>query len=319
MISVAMATYNSEKYIIEQLDSIRNQTINIDEVVIIDDSSKDNTYSILEDYKARYSLNNWSIYKHTINKGFIKTFSEALLMTTGDVIILSDHDDIWMPNKAEVIYNCFKEKADILALATSFIEIDENGKERPQKKYFGRANNGLIRHRVKKESLSKVEFDDCLAYNISPGCTCAMAGKLRNDYKSVTDEGKLPHDWKINILAACKNGLYYLDVATTYYRIYSGNTYGLGHQKMLNKRISLSESALSQKNDMLHIVEQKGSQDDIAQVKKIVDVFRHRCEFMHGRHVFREGIRAFIGSLQFPGLCESVIYDAYVMIKGKVD
>lgn len=319
MISVAMATYNSEKYIIEQLDSIRNQTINIDEVVIIDDSSKDNTYFILENYKARYSLNNWRIYRHTINKGFIKTFSEALLMTTGDVIILSDHDDIWLPQKAEIIYNCFVEKADILALATSFIEIDENGKERPRKKYFGRANNGLIRHRVQKMALNKVELNDCLAYNISPGCTCAMAGSLRSDYKNVIDEGKLPHDWKINILAACKNGLYYLDVVTTYYRIYSGNTYGLGHQKLIKKRISLSESDLLQKNDMLCIVEQKGSQDDIALVEKIVDVFRHRYEFMHGRNAFREGIEAFIGALQFPGLCESVIYDVYVMIKGKED
>lgn len=317
MISVAMATYNSEKYIVEQLDSIRKQTRPVDEVIIVDDCSKDDTVHILKSYIDSFGLHTWRIYQHTENKGFIKTFSEALLQTAGDVIILSDHDDVWMPRKTELIESSFAANPQILALATSFVEIDENGKTRPTKKYRGKANNGLIRRKIKRGALTKIELKDCAVYNISPGCTCALSGTLRNRYQETLNERDLPHDWKINILAACQNGLYYLDVVTTKYRIYSGNTYGLGHQSNLAKRIGLSESNLRQKYDMQQIIGRYGNDKDKRTAKKVVRVFEQRDQFMHNGKNLGALFQALIGSLQFSGLWESVVYDALVMFSKK--
>ena len=64
-ISVAMATYNGHKYIVEQLDSIRNQSLKVDEVVICDDQSSDDTVSIIRNYIEKYKLDNWKV---TVNE-----------------------------------------------------------------------------------------------------------------------------------------------------------------------------------------------------------------------------------------------------------
>ena len=61
-VSVVIATYNGEKYIVKQLESIRNQTIKTDEVIIVDDRSNDNTFKIVKEYIEQYALQNWQVY-----------------------------------------------------------------------------------------------------------------------------------------------------------------------------------------------------------------------------------------------------------------
>ena len=93
--SVIMATYNGEKYITEQLDSIRNQTLPPDEVIICDDCSSDNTRTIINEYISKYKLTGWQLYSNEKNIGFFDNFFKALRLSTGDVIYLSDQDDVW--------------------------------------------------------------------------------------------------------------------------------------------------------------------------------------------------------------------------------
>lgn len=127
MISVVMATYNGEKFIEEQLNSILNQTIKIDELIIIDDSSKDLTIEKIENYRKKY--NNIKIFKNSENKGHFYSFIKGLSLTKGDLIFFSDQDDIWEKNKIEVmskIYNKYKKK--YICIQSSSIYIDINGK-----------------------------------------------------------------------------------------------------------------------------------------------------------------------------------------------
>ncbi len=97
MISVCMATYNGEKYIKEQIDSILSQLSLGDELIISDDMSTDSTRNIIKSFEDERV----HLYLHRKNHGFVKNFENALRHAKGDVIFLSDQDDIWFPNKVK--------------------------------------------------------------------------------------------------------------------------------------------------------------------------------------------------------------------------
>ena len=96
-----MATYNGEKYLREQLDSIFLQTVPFEELVIVDDASTDGTWDIIAAYAARD--NRIKPYRNEKNVGVTKNFEKALAYCTGDYIALSDQDDIWLPDHLEIL------------------------------------------------------------------------------------------------------------------------------------------------------------------------------------------------------------------------
>src|SRR5574344_2136916 len=98
MISLALPTYNGEKYLREQLDSIFNQTMVPEEIVVVDDRSTDSTIQILEEYKQKYGL---KYYINEQNLGYNKNFEKAITLCQGDYIALCDQDDVWLPEKIE--------------------------------------------------------------------------------------------------------------------------------------------------------------------------------------------------------------------------
>ncbi|UWZ93082.1 glycosyltransferase family 2 protein [[Pasteurella] aerogenes] len=100
-ISVCIATYNGEKYIKEQLSSILIQLKDADEVIISDDNSTDYTLNIIN------SINDSrvKVFKNQKCKGYTKNFENALEKASGDIIFLSDQDDVWLPNKVVVMLN----------------------------------------------------------------------------------------------------------------------------------------------------------------------------------------------------------------------
>ena len=99
-ISIAMATYNGEKYIKDQLDSILVQLGKDDEIIISDDKSTDQTTEIIKKYikeDSRIKL------LEGPQKGFVKNFENALLNCSNEIIFLCDQDDIWLENKKEKV------------------------------------------------------------------------------------------------------------------------------------------------------------------------------------------------------------------------
>ncbi len=125
-ISVAMATYNGEKYIKEQLESIISQSIQPHEVIICDDCSTDNTIEIIE------NLNNpiIKIYRNTSKIGVVENFKKAVsLAIDGNFIALSDQDDIWFKHKLETLYNSiahYKESVIPTIAYSDLILVDNN-------------------------------------------------------------------------------------------------------------------------------------------------------------------------------------------------
>lgn len=108
MISIAMTSYNGEKYISSQLDSIIGQTVKDFELFVCDDCSQDNTYSILKGYEKKDSRIH--AFQNISNLGFAKNFEHAIQLCKGDYVALCDQDDIWRPNHLEILLNGIKNK-----------------------------------------------------------------------------------------------------------------------------------------------------------------------------------------------------------------
>ena len=98
-VSVVMCTYNGEKYLREQMDSILAQTYPIHEIIVCDDCSTDGTMDILQEYAAKYSF--IKVRQNKQNLGFNSNFYHAFSQATGEYISISDQDDIWFPQKIE--------------------------------------------------------------------------------------------------------------------------------------------------------------------------------------------------------------------------
>lgn len=99
-VSIAMATYNGARYIEEQLRSFVNQTRQPDELIIVDDCSSDQTEVIVLEFAktAPFTVN---FHRNKKNLGYCGNFNAALMRTTGDLVFLSDQDDVWLPEKIE--------------------------------------------------------------------------------------------------------------------------------------------------------------------------------------------------------------------------
>ncbi|URR35480.1 glycosyltransferase family 2 protein [Thermosynechococcus sp. HN-54] len=120
-ISIAMATYNGEKYLQEQLDSFLKQTCLPDELIVSDDCSNDNTVQILKNF-TNYAPFEVKIYKNERNLGYAANFENALKQTSGNIIFLSDQDDVWFPNKIEYVIKIAQQNDQYL-LYTNDAEI----------------------------------------------------------------------------------------------------------------------------------------------------------------------------------------------------
>lgn len=125
-ISVALCTYNGEKFLPAQLDSILNQKLPVDEIVVCDDGSRDKTISILEDYAEKHP-GIFRIHQNEVNLRSVRNFEKAITLCTGDFIFLSDQDDVWLPEKTQTIVQHFSKNPNIEAVATNGYAINDAG------------------------------------------------------------------------------------------------------------------------------------------------------------------------------------------------
>lgn len=106
-ISIAMATYNGEHFIGEQLQSLADQSRLPDELVVCDDRSTDETVKILRAFSTTAPFE-VRVYENEKRLGFVGNFARAISETKGDIIFLSDQDDVWYREKLETIVFCYK-------------------------------------------------------------------------------------------------------------------------------------------------------------------------------------------------------------------
>ena len=231
MISIAMATYNGQEYLEQQLLSILNQSCQPDEVIICDDCSTDNTCEIIGSFISKHQLTTWRLIQNKKNLGFVSNFMQAVFQTHYEIILLCDQDDIWLPNKIERMSQVMSENNDILTLSSQYSCIDAEGKPilRPKQKS------------KKSGALQKIKFASFVHMRTYPGMSMAIRRDFALKCCALASQTELlAHDWFFNLVAAQQNKMYYMYEVLALYRLHGSNTIGLGANNIsydLNYRI----------------------------------------------------------------------------------
>jgi len=216
MISVCMCTYNGERFLREQLDSIRMQTLTPDEVVICDDASTDNTVSLIREFINKYGLQeNWRLICNEENKGYPANFYACMGECRGELVFPADQDDIWKPEKLEKMVRIMEAHPEISVLSCCLRAVDEKGQKLKGLLAPKECNTGEI-HEI---SISEVLHKDCWA-----GMTLVYRNDFYRRIKSQVQDSGLPHDRALWTLAADENGFYQVDETLVCHRRHEQNT-----------------------------------------------------------------------------------------------
>lgn len=219
-ISVALCTYNGEKYIKEQIDSILNQTKKVDEIIVCDDCSFDKTIEILNEYNAK-NPDLFKIYINDQNLRSVKNFEKAISLCTGDIIFLSDQDDIWVNEKVEEYVGYFNQNPNIKALASNGYCINDSSKI--EEKYAIWDVPFFL-----KEIGASYNYYDILNYvaNIATGASMAFRKDIVCDIVPFPIVKDFHHDEWIAIIASHNNEFAFLDKKYFYYRLHNHQQVG---------------------------------------------------------------------------------------------
>lgn len=227
-ISIAMTTYNGEKYIKTQLLSLLNQTLPADEIIICDDGSTDTTIDLLEDIiQKNVGRTKITVLVNEDNLGYIKNFYKAISLTHGDYIFLADQDDEWHLDKIEKMIHIM-QKERCVAICTNFSLIDKNNNLIADKSQF--SINPFLK-KVKKK-LTPVRFRDLVFGNVAQGCTYCFTKEVREIYLQVKND-QLVHDYQIMFIATLEGKVMFYDEELVNYRLHNSNA--IGFIKKANK------------------------------------------------------------------------------------
>ena len=226
-IYVTLATYNGDKYLAKMLDSLCAQTVSPAKIIAVDDGSRDTTVSILESYKDKLPLD---IYPQKENKGHRAAFSLALEIAQkeaapDDFIALADQDDVWLPEKLEIL----SRKIGGADLVFGDAEVIGKGGEKIADSW--RALAGIIPHLTTSSLLTG--FTDVT------GCLTLFRASLLS-FCLPLPRDIIVHDQWIVFCASLRNGYIPVTDKVIQYRIHDNNAIGLGTQKSWSERLAMN-------------------------------------------------------------------------------
>src|SRR3984893_8227806 len=131
-ISIALCTYNGEKFIQKQIDSYLNQTVLPEEIIICDDGSGDNTIDIIHKFIDQNPAIHWQLLQNEKTLGTARNFEKAIGYSSGEFIFLSDQDDIWEKEKIAETIIYFDNNPDCDACFSDASLIDEDDRKIPE-------------------------------------------------------------------------------------------------------------------------------------------------------------------------------------------
>lgn len=283
-VSVLMTTYNGEKYISEQLESILRQSRQADEVIICDDCSKDGTVSVIKEFIYKNKLVNWTLYQNKENKGWRRNFIEGLQYTSGDVIFFSDQDDIWLTHKIEKMAGIMEKSKRIHCLAGTFIRVDGEGKEFEKKREY---NAGSLEYSKKRIPFSK-KFNTLILL----GCVMCISRRLA-DMLIAIGEVNFGHDAQSCRLGEILDGTVLIDLPVIQYRMHGNNTSGVIMNASfgasnLDKRINDIKSNIKWLNKVLRYIKEEGFLEDkkLSVIENTIQMQKKRLKYLQKPNLF---------------------------------
>ena len=215
-VDVLLATYNGEKYLKCQLDSILNQTHKNIRLLINDDCSTDNTRVILKEYEEKDDR--IKVKYNGKNLGYVKNFEDLLKRVENKYFALSDQDDFWKEEKIEKSLNkLLEEDADLVF--TDLEPVDEKlNTITPSMVRFMQMDKNIKKH----QDYKLVFLRNCVT-----GCTILSKKELINKYIPIPTKKPMVHDWWMALIISQIGKITFLDESTIKYRQHGNNQLGI--------------------------------------------------------------------------------------------
>jgi glycosyltransferase involved in cell wall biosynthesis len=216
-ISVCLTVYNGEAFLQSQLQSILRQLRATDEVVIVDDASQDASAELLQnmgDYRVR-------LYRNEHNLGVLASFAKALELAQGDILFLSDQDDLWLPGKVDKIMEVFSLNPGV-TLVTSDAQIIDAGGRIVADSFFarhGRFTTGVLQNLIQNNYM---------------GCTLAFRRLMLDHFLPIPQDVPM-HDMWFGIVNDIYGKTYYIDQPLIAYRRHNKNLSPAGGVSFIQK------------------------------------------------------------------------------------
>jgi glycosyltransferase involved in cell wall biosynthesis len=204
-VSVCMAVYNGAKFLRTQVESIREQLSINDELVIVDDASQDDSVAILQSIGDQRI----SVHHNRSNLGVLATFEKALRLANGQIIFLSDQDDIWLPGKLSKTLGAFRANSLATLVVTDALLIDEEGRTTAPSFFAerGQFSGSVIHNFIKNKHL---------------GCTLSFRRQMLSIFLPIPPDVPM-HDIWFGLLNGVYGRVHYIDEPLTAYRRHSHN------------------------------------------------------------------------------------------------
>jgi glycosyltransferase involved in cell wall biosynthesis len=238
-ISVVMATFNGAKYIIKQLDSILQQTLKPDEIIICDDNSSDETVSLIKSYKDSSRI------KMVINStrlGVVENFKKAAkLAEPSNWLVFADQDDIWVPQKLSKLANSMSAIDDGFTPALVYSDltvIDKNGAVT--------ASSFWYKQKIRPE---KINLSTLLYGNVVTGCTTMVNNPMAEELFLFNGRGYFHDEW-LGLIAYSFGKAKVLNEALVFYRQHENNV-------TFSEEYKTPEFADSLKEDFSYLLKKK--------------------------------------------------------------
>ena len=240
-ISVAFIVYNGSNYMRKQLDSIIAQSYKVDEIIVVEDASTDETVEILNNY-SKENPELFFIHQNEKNIGSYKSIERAIKICTGDIIILADHDDYWEPDKVSSIIKWFEENPKMDGLMTNGLLMDAKGEIN---------SNYFLWDSMCFPYKSITNTEDLKLYiNTIENCATGAAMAFRNNLSFLQKPFPIIkyfiHDRWLAINLAEKNSLGILDEKLIRYRIHPSQETG-GRKDKIEKYIEINKNLYFEK------------------------------------------------------------------------
>jgi glycosyltransferase involved in cell wall biosynthesis len=243
-VSIALIVYNGANYMRTQLDSILAQTHKVDEIIVVEDASTDNTKEILSSYsKEKPDL--FFIMHNKENVGSYKSIEKAIKACTGDIIILADHDDYWEIHKVATIIKWFVENPNMEGLMSNGLLIDAKGEINSN--YF------LWDSMCFPYEIIANDEDLKLYINTIENCATGAAMAFRNNLSFLQQPFPVIkyfiHDRWLSINLAENNSLGILDERLIRYRLHPSQETG-GRIDEIEKYIEINKNLFFEKKEV---------------------------------------------------------------------
>lgn len=207
-----MAMYNGAAFVGRQVESILAQLSAEDELVVVDDASSDESPAILSGIKDP----RLHVHRNERNLGVLQTFERALSLSRGEILFLSDHDDVWLPGKVARALEIFASHPRVTMVVSDAALIDDEGRTLNESFFSvrGRFARGFVRNFVKNKYL---------------GCTLSFRREMLRRFLPIPRDVPM-HDIWFGLLNEIYGETYFIDAPLVAYRRHRSNASPLIHR-----------------------------------------------------------------------------------------